>query len=526
MISAIVLAAGEATRFGQCKQLARLGDKTLLEHVLDNVNRSNVNHIVVVLGANAETVRSQIRFGKEKVVLNEQYSLGMSSSIQAGLRALPARADAAVIVLADQPLVTWRTLNILIDEYRRRRPSVAIPTYKGFRGNPVLIDRSLFPEMMEIRGDIGCRAIFGDHPQEILKVAVDDPGIVSDIDTAQDLERARGVVPPVTSEQPRREDVLETIVELRKRQEPFAVATVVRVERPTSSKPGDKAVIKPDRTLIGWVGGSCAHDLVVENALKALQDGSPRFLTLSNFESTKGRRQGVIEVPMTCYSGGVLDIFIEPNLPKPQLVVVGYEPVARALVRIGNVLQFHVTVLDPLATRETAREADEIVNELNLPALPMRAESFIVIATHGRYDEEALEQAVQTNASYVALVASPRRAAVILEQLRSRGISSEALAKVKSPAGLDLGAVAPEEIALSVLAEIVQLRRAGALKRAPLAQPAAPPDEAIDPICKMTVAMAGARYSSEHQGRRYYFCCAHCQRTFEKEPDRYIGRIA
>ncbi len=529
MISAIVLAAGQATRFGQCKQLMRLGDKTLLEHVLDNVNRSNVDDVVVVLGAHAEEIRQQLKFGRERVVINPDYSRGMSTSIHSGLRSLPAGADAAMIVLADQPFVTSRTLDQLIHEYQRNRPSVVIPTYNGFRGNPVLVDKSLFPEMMEIHGDIGCRALFGDHPEAIAKVAVDDQGIVTDIDTMEDFDRARaaaGVSPagpagtPAQPLNPRTDDILETIVELRRRRQPFAVATVVRAERPTSSKPGDKAIIALDGSLTGWIGGSCAHDIVVHNALQALEEGAPRFLTLSNESHAESKRQGVVDVPMRCYSGGVLDIFIEPNLPNPQMVVVGYEAVARALVRISKALRFHVTVVDPLVTKEAVPDADQVVNELKLAEKPMSGESFIVIATHGRYDEEAVEQAVQTNASYVALVASPKRAGVILRQLRDRGISPDALARIKSPAGLDIGAVGPEEIALSIVAEIVQQRRAGILKRTPAAKP---PAEAIDPVCNMTVAIREARYSSEHGGRRYYFCCAQCQRTFEKEPHRYAN---
>lgn len=317
-------------------------------------------------------------------------------------------------------------------------------------------------------------------------------------------------------------DLLETIVDLRRRRQPFAMATVVRAERPTSSKPGDKAIISPDGILTGWIGGSCAHDIVVRNALQSLQEGTPRFLTLSSAAPLGVQRQGVIDVPMQCYSGGVLDVFIEPNLPRPQMVVVGHETVARALARISKTMQFQVTVVDPLATRASIPEADDVVNELNLSALPLGGESFIVIATHGRYDEEALEQATKTSASYIALVSSPRRAGVILNHLREQGVPESAIARIKSPAGLDIGAEGAEEIALSIVAEIVRERRAGKLTKAG-AETVAAPAEAIDPICQMTVTIADARYTAEHEGRRYYFCCQHCQRTFEKEPQRYAN---
>ena len=190
MISAIVLAAGQAARFGRCKQLVPLGGKPLLEHVLDTLRQSKVDDVVVVLGAYAGEIRQRVRFDRERVVLNPDYADGMSTSIQAGLRALPATTEAAMIVLADQPYVMWPTLDALIDEYRRTGASVVIPTYTGSRGNPVIVDRALFPEMMDIRGDIGCRAIFGNHAESIVKVAVDDPGVVTDIDTTEDLDGA------------------------------------------------------------------------------------------------------------------------------------------------------------------------------------------------------------------------------------------------------------------------------------------------------------------------------------------------
>ncbi len=194
MISAIVLAAGQATRFGQSKQLMRLADKPLLEHVLDYVNASRVDDVIVVLGAYADEIRSQVHLGRARVVLNPDYAEGMSTSIRAGLSAQREGTEAAMIVLGDQPFVAPRTLDSLIDEYRRTQPAVVIPTYKGLRGNPVVVDKRLFPEMMELRGDIGCRAIFGGHAGSIAKLAVDDRGIVTDIDTMEDFARL-GTVP-------------------------------------------------------------------------------------------------------------------------------------------------------------------------------------------------------------------------------------------------------------------------------------------------------------------------------------------
>jgi len=181
MITAIVLAAGEATRFGKCKQLMPLDGKPLLQHVLDRVHRSKVDDVAVILGAWADEIRQHVR---DRVIINPDYARGMSTSLQAGLRSLPAHAEAVVVVLGDQPFVEPATIDALLDEYRRSRATIVLPTYDGRRGNPVLIDRSLFARAMELRGDVGFRAIFG----QVAEVPVNDRGVIEDIDTIEDFE--------------------------------------------------------------------------------------------------------------------------------------------------------------------------------------------------------------------------------------------------------------------------------------------------------------------------------------------------
>lgn len=537
-IAAVVLAAGASKRFGRPKQLARFGGKPLLQHVLERLSEAKISEVVVVLGPHAEAILREVPVGTARVVINGRAAEGLSRSLQAGLEALSPEAAGAVIVLADQPFVSAETLSRLVEAHRREHPAAVVPTYNGFRGNPVLLDRSLFAEVMKIEGDIGCRAIFGDHPGEILKLPVGDAGILTDIDTPEDLEAAeekrrqvaiggnvKGDTHPEQEGEPvqdgaleERADLLEKVIRLKKEGTPFALATVVRSERPTSAKPGAKAVILKDGSLIGFIGGSCARETVIQNALDALQDGKERLVALTNREVERRKKEGVVGAPMSCYSGGALDIFIEPHLPKPPLIVIGSEPVAEALVRIGKALQFHVAVIDPAATPASHPEADEIVNRLGFESFRRMNEAAVVIATHGRFDEEAIEQAVGTPAPYIALVSSAKRAGVLLQHLEARGVSAEALRRVKSPAGIDIGAVAPEEIALSILAEIVQERRRKketAEKRLP-AQ--AEKTEAKDPICGMTVRIEGARYRSEYQGKAFYFCCGGCKEVFEADP--------
>ena len=243
-----------------------------------------------------------------------------------------------------------------------------------------------------------------------------------------------------------------------RRGEPFVIATVVRCERPTSAKPGAKALIRQDGTVSGWIGGSCAEPVAVKEALSALAEGEPRFLVLvGKGGAPLGRADGVREYTMTCHSGGTIEIFVEPVLPKPALVLVGGGPVVETLAGLAAAARFGVTVVDPESPARAAMMAASVVDDLGSVAVTSR--TAIVVATHGRFDEDALDRALRSDAGYVSLVASPTRARVVLESLRARGIPDERLGRLKAPAGLDLGAVTPEEIAVSILAEIVAHRR-------------------------------------------------------------------
>jgi xanthine dehydrogenase accessory factor len=306
------------------------------------------------------------------------------------------------------------------------------------------------------------------------------------------------------------DDLLAQAYELARRRQPFALATVVRCERPTSAKPGAKALVHADGRVSGWIGGSCAEPLVVREALAAIRDGQPRLVALVGPDGGRvGAREGVREATMTCHSGGTLEIYVEPVLPRPQLALVGSGPVVATLARLGAGVGFEVVEVD---------------DEARLPELVLGSDACLVVATHGRFDEGALACGLRTPAAYVSLVASPRRAAAVREALLAAGLEATRVDRLKAPAGLDLGAVTPEEIAVSILAEIVQLRRraAPAVSAPPAAAGASP--VADDPVCGMAVTVAGARQTSEVAGRVYYFCCAGCKAAFDREPGRYSSR--
>lgn len=306
---------------------------------------------------------------------------------------------------------------------------------------------------------------------------------------------------------------------LRECRQPFALATVVRAEKPTSAKPGAKAIVTADGTLTGWVGGSCAQPTVIREALKALQDGQPRLLRLAP-PARLGRapQEGVAEITLTCASGGTLDIYIEPHLPPPHLIAIGHLPIVAALTELGKGLGYTVTVMGPDISPDQFPQADRVMDRLDFSQIAVTPQTYVVVASHGSYDEEALVAALNTGAPYVALVASRTRAGAAMEYLRQSGVSEEQLARLKYPAGLDFGAVEPEEIALSILAEVIQFRR-----RTPprAATPTPPPAQARDPVCGMMVEIATVRYTVPYDGRRYYFCSAGCKHSFEKEPENY-----
>jgi len=314
------------------------------------------------------------------------------------------------------------------------------------------------------------------------------------------------------------DEFLEKAAELRAKGEAFATAVVVRFETPMSGKPGDKAIIDSSGRIWGWIGGGCAQPSVVREALKAIADAKPRLVRISPSPSSAAQN-GVVEYAMTCHSGGAVDIFIEPMLPKPQIVILGRSVVAQCLARLGAAAGYSVTVLAADVSRENFPETAVLYDRLDLSAVRTEARTFVVVSTQGEGDEEALEQALASDAPYVAFVASKTKAEKIFDYLGGKEISPERLARVKAPAGLPIGAVSPEEIAVSILAEIVQQGRSQP-QPAAVALPVMKV-EAKDPVCGMTVDVTRAKHTSQVEGRTVYFCCPRCQQTFEQSPQSY-----
>jgi len=284
--------------------------------------------------------------------------------------------------------------------------------------------------------------------------------------------------------------------DLRAREEPFVLATVVAYKSPQSAKPGSKAIIKPDGSMLGWIGGGCVQPIVLREAKLALQTGSPKLLTISPDEP-RDEWKGVQSFRMTCEGGGSLEIYLEPFLPKPQLVVVGSSPVAEIVAQLGTLLDFKVVT-----------DTDHI-NE----------SSYVVVATMGNRDEEGLLAVIGTRPKYLGLVASKKKSEALFEYVRTTGASDEDVAVITCPAGIEIGSETLPEIALSVMAEIVRVRRASGEPQL------AVENVATDPICGMTVDVETAKYSSVIDGKTFYFCCLRCKETFNRPQITQITQI-
>jgi xanthine dehydrogenase accessory factor len=289
-----------------------------------------------------------------------------------------------------------------------------------------------------------------------------------------------------------RQEVAARAASLRADRVPYVHVLVVLAERPTSAKPGDEALVLADGSMEGFVGGTCAETTVRSQSLALLDSGETALLRITPEPEADQPGKRVVHNP--CLSGGTLELFLEPVVPPPLVLVAGDAPIARALLTIGTALGYE---LRTLATTDLAEA------------------SAVVVASHGRDEESALSAALDADVPYVGLVASKKRGHAVLSSL-----SDEAVSRVHSPAGLDIGARTPDEVALSILAEIVSIRPRAAQRAEPAGS--AVIGEAIDPVCGMTVTMVETSLHLEHDRRTVWFCGTGCLRAFADNPSAFV----
>src|ERR1700736_5098693 len=311
------------------------------------------------------------------------------------------------------------------------------------------------------------------------------------------------------------DDVLDRAAGLRERGETFVVATVVRVDPPTSARPGDKALIAADGTLWGWIGGSCSESLVRREALHAMGDGQPRLFKISP-DMAPEHEPGVVAHVSTCPSAGSLDVFIDPHLPRPLLLVIGDTPAAHTLVKLGATIRYETCAVEPGALPTDFPEADQVIGSLDLAPAQPNVSTWAVVATMGHYDEDAIAALLRYDVAYIGLIASRRRAATVLDVLAGRGVSG--LERVRRAADNSVGG-SQEEIALATLAEIAAERHAHQRRYA-----IALPETAIDPICGMRLDVKGALHTLRVGETTHYFCGAGCLDAFRLRVGQSISR--
>ncbi len=321
---------------------------------------------------------------------------------------------------------------------------------------------------------------------------------------------------------------LEKAQDLRKNNEPFAIAMVVRREAPSSGKTGDKAIINKFGEITGWIGGGCVKSIIIKEAEDAMKSGKPRLVKIGN-SLEASTQEGVFEYKMTCHSEGTVEVYIEPELPAPHLVVMGNSAIARALVKIGKAAGYRVTAVAPDVKPGSFEKVDELITQLNLQQVKTSSASFIIVATQGEQDETALLQALSKPSSYIGFVASKKKKTQVMDYLYQSGQDKKKLESIHSPAGMDINAKTPEQVAISILAEIIQIQTSsssanGFTEYDGNREEAGKQKFYINPVCGVPIDIQNPKHIIDYKGELVYFCCDGCKIKFEADPKKYMEK--
>ena len=320
---------------------------------------------------------------------------------------------------------------------------------------------------------------------------------------------------------------LEQIIKLTERGEEFAIAQVISREIPSSGKPGDKAIILKDGSLIGWIGGGCVKGIAIKESLRAMKEKSHRLVKISPDLYNEDIDENHKSYQMTCHSGGSMELFIEPVIPSLQIIIAGKSNIARALARTAAASNYRVVVMAKNIDKGMFPEVKKVKSKIDFTNLTIDHNTFIVVSTQGENDEESVKGALLTSCNYVGFISSKKKAEKVIKYLKAEGVNETRLKQLRSPVGLDIKAKLPEEIAISILADIILNYRSETESK--VADDSLSITESIDkekfyinPVCNIPITIADAKHIVNHKGHKIYFCCDGCKISYDQEPERYI----
>lgn len=320
-------------------------------------------------------------------------------------------------------------------------------------------------------------------------------------------------------------EYLKKALQLNSGKEPYATATIVRRKIPSSGKPGDKAIITSDGKIHGWIGGGCTRGIVLKESLLAIQEAKPRFIQISpNVADEYSSFSKVYN--MTCQSGGEVDIYIEPVLPRPHIYIFGVSHIAMALSKIALAMNYSVSCVGEHSDKTIFEGVQSFLSHEEYTKHNTKQNNYVVVCTQGEGDAEALYSALVNDPKYISFVASRKKANSIFREVREKGITFDQLKEVKTPAGLDIKAKLPEEVAISILAEIINhLRDLKDSSESTQQIVIDNEDFYLNPVCKIPIQKSTAKHVLEYKNEKIYFCCDGCKVSFEKTPEMYIESV-
>ncbi len=320
------------------------------------------------------------------------------------------------------------------------------------------------------------------------------------------------------------DEYLNAILQFKKDHEDFAIVTVISRHEPSSGKVGDKALVNPYGKLSGWIGGGCVKSIVCKEAVDAIQSGHARRVIIGQKENLSSSADLKI-YKMTCQSEGTVEVFIDPQVQAPHLIIMGKTMIARAVARLAKVSGYRVTVMGQDADVDSFGDIDSYISTFDFSTIPPNPGPYILIATQGESDEQALEQALRHPSSYIGFIASRKKKEAVWKYLLEHGVAQKTLDIIYSPAGIDIHAKKPEEVAISILAQIIQVK-SGQSHRPTLEKEKVLSQYYINPVCGVPVDKNNPKHVIEYRGEKVYFCCDGCKVSFEKEPGKYIAELA